>query len=30
MDTIPHDVGGNFRKAMRRLTSAVSVISTTA
>jgi flavin reductase (DIM6/NTAB) family NADH-FMN oxidoreductase RutF len=28
MDDIPHDVGGNFRKAMRRLTSAVSVIST--
>jgi flavin reductase (DIM6/NTAB) family NADH-FMN oxidoreductase RutF len=28
MDNIPHDLGGNFRKAMRRLTSAVSVIST--
>ena len=27
-DDIPHDVGVNFRKAMRRLTSAVSVIST--
>jgi flavin reductase (DIM6/NTAB) family NADH-FMN oxidoreductase RutF len=28
MDDISHDLGGNFRKAMRRLTSAVSVIST--
>ncbi len=28
MDDRHHDVGGNFRKAMRRLTSAVSVIST--
>jgi flavin reductase (DIM6/NTAB) family NADH-FMN oxidoreductase RutF len=28
MDHYPHDLGGNFRKAMRRLTSAVSVIST--
>lgn len=28
MDNALHDLGGNFRKAMRRLTSAVSVIST--
>jgi flavin reductase (DIM6/NTAB) family NADH-FMN oxidoreductase RutF len=28
MDDISPDLGGNFRKAMRRLTSAVSVIST--
>jgi flavin reductase (DIM6/NTAB) family NADH-FMN oxidoreductase RutF len=28
-DGISHDLGGNFRKAMRRLTSAVSVISVT-
>ena len=27
-DDIPYDLGGNLRKAMRRLTSAVSVIST--
>lgn len=28
-DENPHDLGGSFRKAMRRLTSAVSVISVT-
>ncbi len=27
MDGISHELDGNFRKAMRRLTSAVSVIS---